>query len=462
MSESFSICDGGACGVSQMSFGTVFEPAISQSAQCTTCPDAINFPPIQGYDMAVTTSADATAMASLPSSFKSGEGVIYERGDALAPSASHRSRVDAHQSPKISVTPLGVGKNADIRVQRDGKVSVADGIADGDKPFTEYKVQIEEGTNHKVTEKVISDLADLIQSKCKGCAPSIDSGKDSSGRQLLSEAFKLALRRRLQPNDHNDLDKDKEDDLPDNPDDLPDNSDGRGCRPGPRPGPSPCPRPSPEPGPDQDDDRDLKPERNKIEPAGDHLYRDNAFKALNRLSTAMADMHPQQYARWLGYKFLPSGALNELGSPPWTGDKLQKLLGYLKSHQGEIAGQLNADAQSLERQGDTVSARAIRDFGSSFKSAVNDPQKLETFATALSNFMTKAEDGTANTTDVHAMFNGDSSLESAVRKSEIIEAGKTYATTRDGVPDLTTLTNDQSDKLIAQLQLGPKPILNGS
>jgi hypothetical protein len=336
-------------------------------------------------------------------------------------------------------------------------VEIADGIAGGDRALKEYNIQVDSGTDRKITEKVINDLGDVIMGKCRNCTPTIDGGKDSSGSDLITKDFIERFRKRFDP-------KPDGDDLPDNPDGLDDGRDGGQPGPCPRPGPRPGPEPTPDPGPGPDtDDSDLKPDKDdRIDPSTDRTYNERGFQALNRLSDALNDMHPMQYAQWLGLKFLPEGALSELGDPPWTGEKLNKLMGFLKAHQGEIAKQLNAEASSLEAQGDTASATAIREFERGFATTVNDPQKLESFATAFSSLLERTGNDTANPTDVHAVFNNDAKLEKAVRHLTLIDAGRKIATaTSAGHPDLTKISNDKADKLIAELHLGPKRIKDG-
>lgn len=446
----FSSFGGGGFTSAPMDFSptTSFDSGVSTPV-CT----GLECTPIAGYDNAAGSAPLARAEAStaeVPAAFKSDASAKYQTSDQLPAVASDRTKLGVGESPKINVGPVDESTPADVKIGKDGTVSLARGIADGDKPLQEYNVQVEDGADPRVTEKVLNDLAEMIKSKESDAVPRIESGKGADGQDLVSPEFKDQFREKFGVDGEGD-------ELPDDPS-LPDG--GGDCGPGPSPGPGPNPD---QLNPDELDDGE--PDDSPID-GGDQIdggaYSDRAFKALNELSSKMGDMHPSQYGEFMSTTFLPQEILDELGPPPWTPEQMAKLRKYLKEHQKEIQGRIKERASALEQQGDAESAKALNQFADDFEGIANDPQKLESFSTALGNFMERSQNGTANPTDVHALFDNNAGLEKAVRHSQLVEAAKDYDTSgKGGTPDLTKITSEKADKLIAELQLPPRKSVKG-
>lgn len=356
-----------------------------------------------------------------------------------------RPKIADGESPAINVQPKNDSQPADIVIKADGTVDMAKGLNDGDKPLSQYNVQVEAGADPKLTEKVIDDLGTMIHDKCPNCTPRIDSGKDSNGGDLLSADYRDRFRERYKPADQ----KNPEDEqLPDDPE-LPDGGGGGGggCDGG--GGGGNDLNPDDELGPEQDD---------KVDPGTDNgAYKERGFQALKDMSTAMGDMHANHYANWMMASMLPPELLAELGDPPWSPEKMKKLQEYMKAHGKDIKKNISDRAAALEKQGDTEGAKALTDFGNNMENICNDPAKLEQFSGAFANFYDKAAHGEANTTDVHAMFENNSALEAAIRNSQLVETAKKYDSSQGGSPDLEKVKKDNGDKLIAELQRNPTP-----
>jgi len=381
--------------------------------------------------------------ADVPTAFKSNDTTKYQVNEGLQAVASDRSKIGEGESPKINVQPKNDSQPADIVIRKDGTVDMAKGIADSDKPLSQYNVQVEDGVDAKVTEKVLDDLGSMIHDKCPNCTPRIESGKDSGGGDLVSSDYRDLFQERYRPVDPED------EALPDDPE-LPDGGGGGGGG-----GDGGC-------GPQPDDE--LSPEDEEFDGGeggedgeGGGAYPERGFQALKDMSTAMGDMHANHYANWMMASMLPPELLAELGDPPWTAEKMKKLQEYLKTHGKDIKKNISDRAAALEKQGDTEGAKALNDFGTNMESICNDPAKLEQFSTAFANFADKASHGEANTTDVHAMFENNAALEAAIRNSQLVETAKKYDTSQGGNPDLEKVRKDNGDKLIAELQRNPTP-----
>jgi hypothetical protein len=394
-------------------------------------------PPLRELSQPQTTLVEQSKIqAEVPSAFQSNNSVKYETNENVNAISADRAHTQEGDSAKINVGPVDSSKPADIVIGKDGTVSLAKGIADGDKPLKEYNIQVEDGASSAVTEKVVTDLGHLIHAKDKEAVPRIQSGKDASGQDLVSPDFKKDFSKKFDANGEG------KDGLPDNPN-LPDGGGGGGG------GGGDC-RPQPKPAPDGNDSPDnVHPPDN--DGNGDSSNR--GARGLDRFASKLGDMNPAQYGNWLSSVFLPASLLAELGDPPWDPKKVAQLL---KEHEGEINKNLDKQIAGLEKQGDKKGAKALGQMKSDFKSAVSDPKKMNDFASSLSHFMEASSHGKASPTDVHAMFNNNSDLEKAVRNARTIEAAKKYDTSRDGDPDLNKIKGENADKLIADLQLPPK------
>lgn len=459
-----SIGDGGASFAAPASnFGT-FEPVFTQSysggssfttsdfsaSPVVTDSSSVSFTPVAGYDQpaavvdttpAVVQPEAKISTADVPAAFKSNDTTKYQVNEGLQAVASDRAKIAEGESPKINVQPKNDSQPADIVIKKDGTVDMAKGLNDGDKPLSQYNVQVEDGADAKVTEKVLDDLGTMIHDKCPNCNPRIESGKNGSGGDIVSSEYRDLFNERYRPVDPED------EALPDDPE-LPDGGGGGGGG-----GDGGC-------GPQPDDE--LSPEDEEIDGGGEDgegggAYPERGFQALKDMSTAMGDMHANHYANWMMASMLPPELLAELGDPPWTGEKLKKLQDYMKSHGKDIKKNLGDRAAALEKQGDTAGAKALTDFSNNMESICNDPAKLEQFSTAFASFADKAAHGEANTSDVHAMFGNDAALEAAVRNSQLVETAKKYDTSQSGNPDLEKVKKDNGDKLIAELQRNPTP-----
>ncbi|MBA3995516.1 MAG: hypothetical protein C0469_18515 [Cyanobacteria bacterium DS2.3.42] len=377
--------------------------------------------------------------AEVPASFKSNESAKYQVNEAMPAVDAARPKIAEGESPKINVQPKNDAQPADIVIGKDGSVNIAKGINDGDKPLSEYNVQVEAGADPKVTEKVIDDLGSMIHEKCANCTPRINSGKDTNGSDLVSGDYRDRFQERYKP-----ADDQPEDDLPDDPE-LPDGGGGGGG------GGGGCDVQPP--------DEELSPEEDQpVDPGADNgASKERGFQALKEMSTAMGDMHANHYSNWMMASMLPPELLAELGDPPWSPEKMKKLQEYMKTHGKDIKKNIGDRAAALEKAGDTEGAKALNDFGTNMESICNDPAKLEQFSGALANFYDKAAHGEANTTDVHAMFGNDAKLEAAIRNSQLVETAKKYDSSQGGAPDLEKVRKDNGDKLIAELQRNPTP-----
>jgi hypothetical protein len=470
MSDSIgSVGDGGASFVPAASFAPAsFEPCFTSSyssgaftssdsfssAAFTSDSSSVSFGPVAGYDAPSTPAAiDATpavvqpeakvSTADVPTAFKSNESAKYQVNESMRPVDAARPKIADGESPAINVQPKNDSQPADIVIKKDGTVDIAKGLNDGDKPLSQYNVQVEAGADPKVTEKVLDDLGTMIHDKCPNCTPRIDSGKDTNGGDLVSADYRDRFRERYKPADQNNPDED----LPDDPE-LPDGGGGGGggCDGG---GGGNDLNPDDELGPEQDEN---------VDPGADNsAYRERGFQALKEMSTAMGDMHANHYANWMMAAMLPAELLEELGDPPWSPEKMKKLQEYMKTHGKDIKKNIADRAAALEKQGDTEGAKALNDFGTNMESICNDPAKLEQFSGALANFYDKSAHGEANTTDVHAMFENNSALEAAIRNSQLVETAKKYDSSQGGSPDLEKVKKDNGDKLIAELQRNPTP-----
>lgn len=454
--------DGGAIAAPATTFAPIapsFEsttfaaPTYTGEASVST----VSFAPIAGYDSAPAATAAVVrdtpqvvapespkVTAEVPSAFKSTEAAKYQVSEKLQPVAPERAKIAEGESPKINVSPKDDTKPADITIGKDGSINIAQGLTDGDKPLSQYNVQVEAGADPKVTEKVLDDLGSMIHEKCPACSPRIESSKDESGSDIVSGDYRDKFRERYRP-----ADNDENADLPDDPQ-LPDGGGGGGgCDGG---------------GGGGGGGDDLKPDELNPETddnpgpdgGGDSAYRERGLQSLKDMSNAMGDMNANQYGNWMMSSMLPAELLEELGDPPWTGEKLKKLQDYLKNHGKDIKKNMGDKAAALEKQGDTEGAKAITDFSNNLEKNLADPAKLEQFTNSFANFAELSHRGEASTSDVHAMFGNDANLERAIRNSQIVETAKKYDTSKDGQPDLEKVKKDRGDQLIAELQIAPK------
>lgn len=472
MSDSIPMGDGGASFAPATTFAPSFEPVFTSSnfssgsfstvdsftsTAFTSDSGSVNFAPVAGYDApstpavidaqttpAVVAPEAKISTADVPAAFKSNDSTKYQVNEGLQAVDANRGKIAEGESPKISVQPKNDSQPADIVIKKDGTVDIAKGINDTDKPLSQYNVQVEAGADPKVTEKVIDDLGAMIHDKCPNCTPKIDTGKDASGSDLVSTDYRDLFNERYRPADED------TDELPDDPE-LPDGGGGGGCDGGGGGGG----------GNDINPDEEFKPEEDEegTEPGTDGDTggnRERNMQALKEMSSAMGDMHANHYSNWMMASMLPPELLAELGDPPWSPEKMKKLQEYMKAHGKDIKKNIADRAAALEKSGDTEGAKALNDFGTNMENICNDPQKLEQFSTALANFTDKAAHGEANTSDVHAMFENNAALESAIRNSQLVETAKKYDSSSGG-PDLEKVRKDNGDKLIAELQRNPTP-----
>jgi hypothetical protein len=174
-------------------------------------------------------------------------------------------------------------------------------------------------------------------------------------------------------------------------------------------------------------------------------------RAFNELAGKLTDMNAVNYGNWLA-STMPDGFMEELGPPPWDP---KKLAAYLSKHSKEIKDKMGKRASALDKQGDKEGSKAINDFADSFEKVAQDPARLDKFATAMADFTERASNGSANPSDVHAMFDNNSGLEGAIRRSQMLEGAKKYDTSLGGEADLSKLNAEKAAALIADLQRAP-------
>ena len=415
---------------------TVAFDATTVAAPAATTLD-LSTPIAKGYEAPVVVAKDSTpAVSSDIGAFKSNDQVKYQTSDKLAAIGSDRTKIGADESPKINVGPVNPAKPADIVIGKDGSVSVAKGLTDTGKPLKEYNVQVEAGADSKVTEKVLSDLGEHIKGQAPDVVPRISAQKDADGKDIVSNDFKDQFREKFNKGGNPD------EKLPDDPNMPPGGGGGGGGCDGGN-------GPKPDGGLDNDTDNGKDGKDGKDDGGRDSINPGTG--AFRDLSSKLSDMNPVQYNSWLS-NVMPDNFAEEMGPPPWDP---KKLAAYMSKHSKEIKDKMGKRAAALDKEGDKDGAKAINDFADNFDKLSQDPAKMEQFAGTMSNFAQRANDGTANTGDVHAMFDKNSALEQAIRNSQLVETAKKYDHSKDGSADFNKINSENAARLVAELQKAP-------
>ena len=465
MSENFSVGESqfsSAGAVSDLSLTSVSDAAYSMPATFETsmvsagavspAGGTLDFAPLPGYDTGKTVSTVATDTPSVvkpevetrvavdSAHFKSDNLVRYQTSDKLPAITSDRAQLGTGESPRINVGPQS--GNADILVGKDGTVSLAQGLSG--KTLKEYNVQVEAGADSKITEKALTDLGAMIKAQSPDVLPRLNVAKGASGEDLVSSEFRDGFRDKFEKAP---VDKT----LPDGQSDL--GGGGGGCDGG-GGGGGGCDRGGgggggggggelPETDNTDTNDKSINDRRTDVTNNG----------RFSELAGKLTDMNPVKYSNWMA-DVMPDGFMEEMGPPPWDP---KKLAAYMAKHAKEIQEKMGKRASALDKQGDKEGSKAINDFAAGFEKTANNPAALEAFAGTFANFAERAESGKANPADVHAMFDNNSNLEGAIRRSQMLESAKKYDTSAGGDADLSKLSPDNAASLIADLQRAPVP-----
>lgn len=448
MSENFSFSDSVAVSAPVADFSysmtdsSYAAPMIAESVALSPTAStmtSLDFAPLPGYDAKPAAAVDSQF-------FKSENGAQYQTSDKVQPVAADRPVLSSGESPRINVAPAtaeNAGK-ADILVGKDGTVSLAEGLAG--KTLKEYNVQVEAGADPKLAEKALTDLGSMIKSQSPDVVPRLNVLKGENGQDLISSDFRDSFRDKFEiaPVDKT---------LPDGKSDGGGGGcDGGGCDGGGGGGGGGggCDGGGgggggsdiPETNTDNNTDK-------RVDGGTDTSV--SGSRAFNELAGRLTDMNAVNYGNWLASS-MPDGFMEELGPPPWDP---KKLAAYLSKHSKEIKDKMGKRASALDKQGDKEGSKAINDFADSFEKVAQDPARLDKFATAMADFTERASNGSANPSDVHAMFDNNSGLEGAIRRSQMLEGAKKYDTSLGGEADLSKLNAEKAAALIADLQRAP-------
>lgn len=453
MSENFSISDNVAVSapVADFSYSSFSDcsftaPMMAESVSISPTATSIDFSPLPGYDAKPAAAIDSQF-------FKSENGAQYQTSDKVQPVAADRATLNTGESPRINVAPAtaeNAGK-ADILVGKDGTVSLAEGLAG--KTLKEYNMQIEAGADAKLAEKALTDLGAMIKNQSPDAVPRLNVLKGENGEDLLSSDFRDTFRDKFEvaPVDKT---------LPDGQTDG-GGCDGGGCDGGGGGGGGGggCDGGGGGGGggrndmPETDTSTDTKTDT-RVDNGSDKST--SGTRAFNELAGKLTDMNAASYGNWLSSS-MPEGFMEELGPPPWDP---KKLAAYLSKHSKDIKDKMGKKASALDKQGDKEGAKAINDFADNFEKVTQDPARLDKFASSMSEFTERASNGSANPSDVHAMFDNNAGLEGAIRRSQMLEGAKKYDTSLGGEADLTKLNAEKAAALIAELQRAPVTKVN--
>ncbi|CAF0900087.1 unnamed protein product [Rotaria sordida] len=397
----------------------------------------IDFAPLAGYDAKPAAAVDSQF-------FKSENGAQYQTSDKVPAVAADRGVLASGESPRINVAPATAENagTADMLVGKDGTVTLAEGLAG--KTLKEYNVQIEAGADAKLAERALSDLGSMIKNQSPDAVPRLNVLKGENGEDVISSEFRDTFRDKFETTP---VDKTL-------PDGQTDGGGGGGgdCDGGGGGGGGGCDGGGGGGGgggndmPETDTTTD---NTNRVDNGTDSTTTNS--RAFNELAGKLSDMNAVNYGNWLASS-MPDGFMEELGPPPWDP---KKLAAYLSKHSKDIKDKMGKRASALDKQGDKEGAKAINDFADNFEKVTQDPARLDKFATAMSDFTERANNGSANPTDVHAMFDNNAGLEGAIRRSQMLESAKKFDTSLGGEADLTKLNAEKAAALIADLQRAP-------
>ncbi|MFA7338504.1 MAG: hypothetical protein WC028_17080 [Candidatus Obscuribacterales bacterium] len=453
MSENFSFSDNVAVSAPvadfsySMSDSSFAAPMVAESVALSpaTTSTSIDFSPLPGYDAQPTTAAVSAGAAVDSQFFKSENGAQYQTSDKVPAVAADRPILNTGESPRINVAPAtaeNAGK-ADILVGKDGTVSLAEGLAG--KTLKEYNVQVEAGADAKLAEKALTDLGSMIKSQSPDAVPRLNVLKGENGQDLISSDFRDSFRDKFEiaPVDKT---------LPDGQTDGGGGGGGGGCDGG------GCDGGGGGGGggggdnsiPETDTNTDTNTDK-RVDGGTDTSIPNSGSRAFNELAGKLTDMNAANYGNWLASS-MPDGFMEELGPPPWDP---KKLAAYLSKHSKEIKDKMGKRASALDKQGDKEGSKAINDFADNFEKVTQDPARLDKFASSMADFTERASNGSANPSDVHAMFDNNAGLEGAIRRSQMLEGAKKYDTSLGGEADLSKLNAEKAAALIADLQRAP-------
>jgi hypothetical protein len=383
---------------------------------------------------AFTAFSPALEVATPPTTF--GQLAV---NDSLSPIEANRLRVTEGQTPTLNVIPYNPdnpnGANPDI-VVGPGGITVRPGLQDAEGLLAQYTIGVAPGASQEDIQRAVTLTADMMLAHGANHGITL-----TDATHVLDDNFARQFR------DAHPINQDPNDRLPDNPH-VPDGGGGGGgCG----------PRPHPDVPPDQPD-RDDPNNPNQPDAATRGLRRLEDWT--RNLTREGADMHALHYGNWL-LSILPRSILDKIarfGPPPWTAEQMAEIETELAKPETQqaITQSLTAQETALRAQGDIQGANAIGAFRTQLQEALADPTKRHQFVQSLSNFMGGANAGTANATDIRALFNDNPAVQQAIRHLLLLQQARQLNPGGGSGPlNLENITPEQLRQIIQRLHGRP-------